>query len=241
MGVLAKKGELKEFIKNSFDSTKEIREQLNEAFQDWKKSTDEFTKLNADMSLDEIKAAFGNFFEDSFDTATDAASETIQTLKQTFHKSATVMRSTLKDWEALGNELMEETLEDLNEFFDDLHENSDSDDEESTKETVVTESGDEPVTVDVKIDVSVDFQKPKNGTKTEEKPKESGMNYEHCMEEIIKDGGLNLHAKEGNIDDFSVSCKSEECKRCLLWLYVLSQKNYQQMEREKANAKTPFA
>lgn len=58
--------------------------------------------------------------------------------------------------------------------------------------------------------------------------------FQSCMDEVVKSGALTLHAKEGNINDFSVSCKTEECKRCLLWLYVTSQKNYQQMQREKS-------
>lgn len=41
-----------------------------------------------------------------------------------------------------------------------------------------------------------------------------------CLQSII-DAGLTLEPKEGPAD-FSVSCTEPECKKCLLWLFVMS-------------------
>jgi len=64
----------------------------------------------------------------------------------------------------------------------------------------------------------------KEETETEEKEqveKQGDTQLPDCLTELISSRELILTSVENN--DFAISCKGERCKKCLLWLYLVSQ------------------
>jgi len=178
------------------------------------------------------------------DVAIEGAATGIEKVQQTISYSATVMKSHLKTLRMASDEFIQETIDGVNHFFKYLQkphvhredEESDDDDDSELNDSEVTpvkedttiddiESSstvDKPVTVDVTVDVTFAVREenapPLESIETPTLPE--------CLKRLLQSDEMLLEVS--SIEDFSVSCKTKECRQCLLWFYL--QTNKQQTE-----------
>lgn len=154
------------------------------------------------------------------------------------------MKSSLSNFDKASNDLFEGALGEVKEFFDTFNVDIGSTKQEendiiveSENEVVTGQNSDEErVDVEVKIDIGIKV-KGEGEEKQPEKAASTGIpvffniysfvkeeSLSDCLSELTKTGALQIEVKPGQMDDFSLSCKTPSCKKCLLWLYVASQK-----------------
>jgi len=168
----------------------------------WKGDGNHFQRQTRTVDVDNL-----------IDESIEGTKSGMKVIKETLTTSVSTMNTKLSELKVAGKGLLQSAISTANEFLNKFEEELDV---TARQQSADQKEPEVDVTLNIEVTVKSVGSVP---TSTQETTTIESDPLPSCLRDL-KSHDLVLEARDGS--DFSLSCKSMECKKCLLWFYLNS-------------------